>query len=549
VAGRTRLIWRVAVDPSLRRIEIAYAGFSLAEHATWLAVLVYAFSRGGVTETGAVATVLLVGAVIAAPFSAYAGDRFSPGRALSIGSFVQAVTMTGVALAMWFDLPMLAYAAALALNIALTFSRPVVISLLPVITRRPGDLVAANVLIGLLTDVSLFLGPLTAAGLIALSGPGAVMAVYAVVLITAGAITVGIDDRAPETVPPTRIDLRELRAELLAGLRTLFDRPSVRTLVVLLFVAALAGGVVDVLVVSFADLRLGDDGGSTAGLLAAGAGCGAVVGSVAASSLIGGTRSRWFLVAGGAAIAAPFALLGATGHLAAAVVLIAVVGAGQSMLAVAGSVAIQRRTPGDTLARVFGTVESAHLLAIAVGTISGAVLIDRLAIGDALRVVSLTLAVLLAGSIVWLVRTGADAPPPSADVMERLSDDRIFALADLPTLERLAHGARTSVRQPGDAVTVEGQAGDEYHLLVSGEVEVTIGGEMVRTMGPGSSFGEIALLRDVPRTASVTCTTDVTLLSIQRDEFLEIVTGHPRRLATASELADQRMGSAADPST
>jgi MFS family permease len=88
VAGRTRLIWRVAVDPSLRRIEIAYAGFSLAEHATWLAVLVYAFSRGGVTETGAVATVLLVGAVIAAPFSAYAGDRFSPGRALSIGSFV-----------------------------------------------------------------------------------------------------------------------------------------------------------------------------------------------------------------------------------------------------------------------------------------------------------------------------------------------------------------------------------------------------------------------------------------------------------------------------
>jgi hypothetical protein len=225
------------------------------------------------------------------------------------------------------------------------------------------------------------------------------------------------------------------------------------------------------------------------------------------------------------------------------------VGAGQSMLAVAGSVAIQRRTPGDTLARVFGTVESAQLLAIAVGATSGAVLIDRLAIGDALRVVSLTLAVLLAASIVWLVRTGADAPPPSADVMERLSEDRIFALADLPTLERLAHGARTSVRQPGDAVIVEGQAGDEYHLLVSGEVEVTIGGEMVRTMGPGSSFGEIALLRDVPRTASVTCTTDVTLLSIQRDEFLEIVTGHPRRLATASELADQRMGSAADPST
>jgi predicted MFS family arabinose efflux permease len=547
VAGRARLIWRVAVDPSLRRIEIAYVGFSLAEHGTWLAVLVYAFSQGGVTETGMVATVLLVGAVVAAPFSAYAGDRFSPGRALSVGSFVQAVTMAGVAVAMWLEWSMAAYAAALALNMALTFSRPVVISLLPVITRRPSDLVAANVLIGLLTDLSLFLGPLTAAGLIAAGGPDTVMAVYAAVLVAGGIITIGIDGDAEEAAPSAPIDLRGLGSELLAGLRTLVERPSVRALVVLLFVAAIAGGVIDVLVVSFADLRLDGDGGSQAGVLAAGAGFGAVMGSVAASSLIGGSRSRWFLVIGGAAIAVPFALLAASGRLIVAVVLLAMVGAGQSMLAVAGSVAIQRRTPGDTLARVFGTVESAHLLAAAVGATVGAVLIDRLALGDALRVVSLTLAVLLAAAVVWLVRTGADAPPPSADIMYRLSEDKIFALADLPTLERLAHGAKESVHQPGDAVTVEGEFGDQYHLLVRGQVEVSVGGEVVRTMGPGSSFGEIALLRDVPRTASVTCISEVSLLSIQRDEFLEIVTGHPRRLATASEQADQRMRSVSDP--
>jgi CRP-like cAMP-binding protein len=73
---------------------------------------------------------------------------------------------------------------------------------------------------------------------------------------------------------------------------------------------------------------------------------------------------------------------------------------------------------------------------------------------------------------------------------------------------------------------------------VTGEVEVTKAGEVVRRLGPGTSFGEIALLRDVPRTASVICLTDVSLLSIRRDDFLEIVTGHPTRLQAATDLAD-----------
>lgn len=536
MTGRLRLIVRVANDPALRRIEIAFAGSALAEFATWLALLVYAFERGGVRETGVVATALLISAVIASPFAAFAGDRFRPGRALSAGYAAQALTATVVAVAMWRDAPVVAYGAAVGLTIAVSFGRPVVNSVLPAVTREPGDLVAANVVVNLIADSGLFLGPLTAAGLMAIGGPELVLGVYSIVLVLATLATIGLDGTL--TRPPSEpMALRTLRRELFAGLRTLMDEPAVRALVVLLFVGALASGVMDVLVVSFADLRL-VGGGSRAGILAAGFGLGAVIGSLSASALMGGARSGAFLVVGAATISVPFALLASTDQLATAVVLIGLIGAGQSMLLVSGSVAIQRRTPGDTLTRVFGAVESATLLAMAVGAAGGALLLDRLVLRDALWVIAAVLALTLGMSVAWLIHVGADAAPPPGDIMRRLAEDRIFTLVDLPTLERLAHGATLTEHCSGDAVITEGEIGDCYHLLMEGDVEVTKAGDVMQRLGPGTAFGEIALLRDVPRTASVTCLTDVTLVSIRREDFLEIVTGHPRRLEVATDLAD-----------
>ena len=93
--------------------------------------------------------------------------------------------------------------------------------------------------------------------------------------------------------------------------------------------------------------------------------------------------------------------------------------------------------------------------------------------------------------------------------------------------------------EPGEVVIAEGEPGDRYYLIVDGTVAASIGGDLVRTMSAGASFGEIALLRDTPRTATVTCVTAVQLLAISRDDFLTTVTGHPRSLATATDIAER----------
>lgn len=536
VTSRAGVVWQVARDPALRRVELSYAGFSLAEYAAWLAILVYAYADGGVTRTGQVATAMLIVGVVAAPFGAFAGDRFRPGRALALGYGIQAATLALTATAMGLDAPGAAYAGAVATSAAMTFTRPVIAALLPQVARRPADLVAANVVIQLLADLGMFLGPLTAAGLLVVSGPGTTVAVYALVLALGAVSTAGLQvGSAGGSVS----DLGRLGAELAIGLRILAHEPGVRALVALLAVGAFASGIVDVLAVVFAEDRLGD--GANAGLLAAAFGLGAVVGSIAASALIEGSRLLRFLLLGGIITGPPLAALAGVDGLALALVGFAAIGLGQSMLLVAGTLTIQRRTPGSALARVFGLVESVQLLAMAAGAVAVATLIDRRGITDGLLVLGAVLTVLLAATIAWLARAGAGAPPPPATVMERLATDAVVGHADLPTLERLAHASDTIDVDAGSTVITEGDTAEHYFMILEGDVLVTRGGHDVERMGPGTAFGEIALLRDVPRTASVTACGPTRLLRLGREDFLEAVTGLPHCHSAAHEVAEMRL--------
>src|SRR4051812_50025848 len=93
MSGRAGVVWRVACDRRLLRMQVAFAGFAFAEHATWLAILVFAFERGGAREAGVVAVVQLAPAVVLTPFAAYAGERFRPERVLAVGTRMQSVGM------------------------------------------------------------------------------------------------------------------------------------------------------------------------------------------------------------------------------------------------------------------------------------------------------------------------------------------------------------------------------------------------------------------------------------------------------------------------
>ncbi|MFM9042550.1 MAG: cyclic nucleotide-binding domain-containing protein, partial [bacterium] len=188
-----------------------------------------------------------------------------------------------------------------------------------------------------------------------------------------------------------------------------------------------------------------------------------------------------------------------------------------------------------------GALESLRLGAMALGAILVPASIGLVGIRWTLGIVGVLLAVYLSVRNGRLRDLELGAPLDSAHY-ELLRGSPIFAPLPVATLERLCHEVRERVMEPADEVIAEGKSGDCFYLIESGEVEVFEGDDFKRTQGPGEGFGEIALLHDVPRTATVRCTAAGTLLSLDRDHFIEAVTGHSRSHETARSVAKARLG-------
>lgn len=545
------MVVRVARDPSLRRLGVAFAGFSLAEHATWLAMLVYAFQRGGVHEASGVAVIQLLPAMLLAPFAAYAGDRFEPRHALAAGYGAQAVAMAVTASAMAAGSPVAAYAGGALTAMSVTFTRPVMGSLLPNVTHAPSDLIAANLVLGFVEQLGRFMGPVLAGLAMAIASPTTVYASSAVIVAVSTALVAGLGhgerhgERHSETAGIGaggigRIAARDVVSEVFAGFRSLARYPRVRVLVALMTVGALAAGIADVVMVLFADVRLQGGGGSV-GLLGAAVGVGAIIGSLAGAGLLGGSAAPRYLASSAALLGLSLSGLAVAHRLAPAMVLFLLLGAGEALLHLTSAIAIQRHAPLNVLARIFGVIEGLQMAALAVGSLLVSTLHARMSLGWTLLSLSSLVLVLLAVGLVRLRRTGGDAPPLDTAVIDLLLSDPLMASLPAPSIERLARSVER-VRVPtGAHVVSEGEIGDRYFLVISGVARVTIEGRHVRDLHAGGSFGEIALLRDIPRTATVTAAAsgDVELLAVPRGPFLEAISGHPRSLGAATVVVDR----------
>lgn len=530
------MVWNVARDRQLRRLQLGFAGFSLAEHATWLAILVFAFERGGVDEAGIVAVVQLAPAIVVTPFAAYAGDRFRPERVLAVGYAMQSLAMLATAAAMWGGRPLLAYASGAVAATCITFSRPVMGAILPIVARTPSDLVAANVVTGFTEHLGMFVGPLIAAVLLAQASPASVFAVCAAITAASALLSAALRLRPDDREANATIDARGVVAEIFGGLRAMTEFATLRMLIVLVAVGALTKGVIDVLMVLFADERLGK-GGGTAGVLAAALGIGAVLGSIGSAGLIGRSRLLPYLLVSALLAAAPFFGLAGIDVLLPAIIMFLLFGVSESVLKVTTSVGIQRSSPDGVLARIFGIVEALQMGLMALGSVLVAVFVDTVGFDAALAIIGGVTALAMVAASIRFRQLGGDVPPPPDEIVVRLLADPVFEPLGTTAVSRLADRAQTLTGPAGTVVIREGEDGDRYYLIVTGTVEVTIRGHVVRTMTRGQSFGEIALLRNVPRTATVTSLTEVDLLAIARDDFLETVTGHPRSLATAARIA------------
>ena len=539
-------------SPALRRVESALLGFSVAEWATWIAVVVYAYDRGGATEAALISTVQLIPSILVAPTAASLGDRFPRGRVL-LGSYAaQAMAMAATAVALAFGPALLAYALVTVTFALLTLTRPVHASFLPTIVETPEELTAANVVTGTIEGAGAFIGPVAAGVLVALGGPPAVYGAMAVAT-GLGAVAVlplrrheGSFDpvAAPDGADTAPSGGGGIGHELAAGLATVGRDGRLRWLVLLLATASLVVGALDIFYAVLAIDVLGADDAAI-GFLGAATGAGTFAGSAAAIGLIGRPHLAGSLVLAAFVFGIGVAVAGATPDLLPIVIALVVAGAGSAVVFVAIQTVTQRVAGDDVMNRVFGVEEAVMMAASCLGALAVPILLSILSPTGAMVVVGLSLPAVAALAGLTLLRIDRSGQTHARElaVLQRVP---MFGPLSGPVLERLAAGAETRQVAAGERLVTAGEAGDTFFVIASGAVEVAVPGasgdaDARRSLGAGGSFGEIALLRDVPRTATVTATEPTELVVVGRGPFLEALTGQPRSRWLAGRTVDERL--------
>lgn len=519
-------------DDDVRRIAIAFVAFNTAEWATWIAMLVYAYGQGGVVASGIVAVAQLTPAALFAPLGATLADRYPRGRVLVFAHAAQAIAMGATAAALEAGAgAVLVYVLAAIAATAITLTRPAQNGLLPLLAPTPEALTAANAALGTIENASILVAPAVAGLLLAIAGPGLVYAAMAAALAASAAVVSGVRTPAGRDATPPEGERSPHPGQ---ALRVLASDRRALVLVALLACQALQVGALDVLfvVLALGVLGIGDVG---VGLLNSALGLGGVIGALSAASLVGRrTLPRWVAVGsvlwgGGLAVVAlvpPVPIVFA---------LIAGAGAGRSLMDVAGRTLLQRVAPAAVLSRVFGVLEGLMMAGLAIGAALAPLLVERLGAGAAFVTIGALLPIVLALTFRTLARLEALTPP--ARQLALLRAVPLFAPLPVPTLERVAAELERVVARAGDVLVREGDVGDRFYVIDEGSVDVSVAARPVRHLGPGDSFGEIALLRDVPRTATVTAWGEARLYALRRAEFLAAVRSRPASAHAGEAIA------------
>lgn len=529
----------VFTNANLRRIELSLVGSEFGAWFYGIALAVYAYGHGGATAVGVSFLIRTLPSFFGAPFMGVLGDRYRRVRVMAAATIGRIAAMSAAAAAVALGgPPFLVYALLGFVTLFSTAFRPAQAALLPSLTRTPEELTAVNVASSSIASLAIFGGPALGGVLLAVVSPATIFAITAVLFAWTLVLVAGI--KAPQ--PAASSERRHIAREALDGFRTIAVNPTLRVLIGLYSMQTLIAGALSVLVVVTALklLHLSDSG---VGFLNSAIGLGGVLGIAFAVALVGRLRLSIGFVFGLFLWGLPLILIGAVPHAAVAYVFLGLIGAGDTLVEVAGPTLLQRAVPENVLARVFGALESLHLGTMAVGGILAPALVGLFGIRWALVITGLILPVL--ALVFWRKLSMIDkAAPAPAEQLALLRQIPLFAPLSIVTIEQLASSMEAVQAPAGEVVIRQGDVGDRFYAIESGDLDAAVDGRTVRTLGPGDHFGEIALLRDVPRTATVTARTDADLYALERDEFIAAVTGHAPSAEAADAVIAQRLATA-----
>jgi predicted MFS family arabinose efflux permease len=415
-------------------------------------------------------------------------------------------------------------------------------ALVPSLAREPEQLTAANVVTSGLESSSIFLGPALGGLLVALTSVETTFVVTAALLLLSAVTLARIHEPAREPDAQGREKDESVRDEVLGGARAIRGDRRLGLVVGLTSAQVLVDGALAVFTVVLA-LEILDIGEAGVGLLSAVIGVGGLIGTVFTLAVTGRRGLAGAFGLGIAAWGAPLVLIGLVPVTAVAVVALLVVGVANTLVDANGLTLIQRIAPDRVLGRVMGSLETLFLAGAALGLVGAPALIELLGDEGALIATGLFLPALALASAAALRRIDAGFAAPGPE-LELLRGIPIFTPLPEATIERLAGRLRHQRLSAGASVMRQGDPADGFYVIADGEVEVFEDGIPVRVQGSGEGFGEIALIRQTPRTATVTALTDVELLRLEGDDFVAAVTGHAQSEAATEAVIATRLGSA-----
>jgi len=526
--------------PNLRRLELAYALSLVGLWAYSVPMVVYAYEQGGPALVGVTGLVRLLPALVVAPFAAVLADRHSRRLVLVWTNLTRAVLAGLIALAVALDLGVVVVLGLIGLlAMVSTAFEPAKNAILPSLVEQPDQLTAANVTTSSFESSGMFVGPALGGLLLAVGSLELAFAATGVLFVCSAMLLARIEEQPRGMEAESGKSPEGLLSEALAGIRAVAADSRLRLIVGLFCAQVIVAGASTVFVVVIA-LELLGLGQGAVGLFNSAAGIGGLVGSLFALVVAGRRGLGTLFGLGIMAWGVPLALIPLVPEPAFVLLMFALIGAANTVTDSAGLTLIQRSTSDEVRGRVFGAFEAVIWGSLCVGTIVAAGLVELLGIDAALVVTGSLLPALVLLCAPSLRRLDAEQGPQELALLRGVP---MFAPLGPASLELLASELERMRIAQGEEVIRQGDHGDRFYVIESGEVEVFEDGVLARREGPGDFFGEIALIRDLPRTATVKAVTDLDLVTLEREPFIAAVTGHAPSAEAADAVIGHRLGS------
>ena len=548
-------------NPSLRRMQLALAGSMIGDWAYSTAVIVWAFGVGGAKAVGVWGAIRFLLMAVTSPLGSSLADRL-PRKKILIGSdLLRALVVVGATACLLLDTPawpifVLATAASL---IGCVF-RPAQMSWMPSLTNRPEELTASNGTSSTIESIAFFVGPAIGASLIVLTSIETVFLLNAATFVWSAFLVLGIHPQVAVTPPadiPGDADGDHgsgsgsdgnsdsdggkpgLLAEMAAGFTTIGRDKDLLMIAAIVCAQTVVAGATLVFTVIFAVdiVKTGPEG---VGYIDSVFGIGAIVGGFYAIARAAHNKLAGDMALGTILWAVPLLLVVLWPSPATVFASAIIMGFGNPLVDVNFVTIVQRITPDAVLGRVFGAYEGALIATMALGSAAMPFLIAWLGLRPALAILA---ALVAAPAVAFMPRCRRlDATLREPEDTKLLRGIPMFSPLTRATLESLAAQLTSESAAAGTTVLREGEESDRFLIIKTGTVEVHQDGRLLRTEGAGDYFGEIGLLRDVPRTATVTASEDTELLSLSRADFLDAVSGSEESRVAADDIISRRMG-------